>query len=162
MKPEEIEAKDIHEWAVARMKGLKLPVPRKPKNTDPEFSLPDDPDALPSPEVGQLMMRFAAWFSYSVRLLGMADSELVLVESEYKLKVNSRGIKLREELGRVSAEVVEAAVLAEDGDITEIYQRRLELLAIKTHLEARTKIYERGYSAMSRELSRRETEARLS
>ncbi len=60
MKPEEIEAKDIHEWAVARMQGLKLPVPRKPKNTDPEFSLPDDPDALPSPEVGQLMMRFAA------------------------------------------------------------------------------------------------------
>lgn len=162
MKPEKIKAKDIHSWAVGRMKGLKLPVPRKPKGTDPEFSLPDDPDALPSPEISQLMFQFADWFSFIVRQLGMADSELVLVEEEYKLKVNSRGIKLREKLGRVSADVIEAAVLAENGDLTEIYQRRLELLAIKAHLEARAKIYDCGKQAMSRELSRRETEARTS
>lgn len=162
MKPEEIKAKDINEWAMGRIKGLGLPLPRKSKGTDPEFSFPDDPDEMTSTEVGQLMFRFADWFAYATRLLGMVDSELVLVESEYKLKVNMRGIKLREKLGRVSADVIESAVLAKDGDITEIYKRRLELLAIKTHLEARTKIYERGYQAMSRELTRREMGTRLS
>ncbi|KKK58347.1 hypothetical protein LCGC14_3045360, partial [marine sediment metagenome] len=82
-----LNAQEIHDWATERVNAQRLPLPSKPKNNEPEYEFPTDPSSLTSTELGQLMLRFASWYGYTVRLLGTADSELTLVDAELKLTV---------------------------------------------------------------------------
>ena len=116
------------------------------------------------------MLKLAGFYGYAARLLGLLESELVLVESEYRLGINAAGLHLRgsESFGkRPSAEVVEAAVVTAEeehgdhSDLLDLRHRRLELLAVKAQLESRLLIYDKGYAALSREQSRREVESRV-
>lgn len=158
---EDFDAQQTHEWATKAIRAQRLPLPARPKSKDPEFEFPTDPAAVNDVQLGQLMLRFTSWFTWAVRLLGIAESELTLVDTELRLKVNQHGLEVRETLGRVNADVVEAAVLKERPDLKSMNKRRAELTAVRIQLESRLKIYERGYQALSRELSRREMEARL-
>ena len=162
MKAVEISGKDIYDWATAKVEKLRLPVPTKPSFPSPEFELPDDPNRLTSTELGQLMLRMTAFYGYCLRMLGMVESELCVVEAEYKIKVHTASLEVRKEMeGRPAVDVVEAAVLAQNEDLTPLYKRRLELMAIRQQLDARLKIYEKCGSTLSRELSRREVETRI-
>lgn len=158
----EVGTEELLEWAQKKMAKQGLPLPTKPKGKDVEFVYPEDPSKLVSIAVGQWMSKFTAWYTYTTSLLGRVASELVPVEAEYKLEINS----LRSEVlpgmpGRPAAEVVEAEVLKRHDELGPLYERRLQLMTIKEALEARARIYERGYQAMSRELSRREMEAKI-
>jgi len=162
MKPSEVSAKDVQEWASDRLSKQRIPLPKQPKAKEAEFVLPEDPDDLTLSELGQHMLRLNAYFAYTRRLLGILEGELVPVEAEYKLKINMGRASLGEELGkRPGYDTVEAAVLADNEELGPLYERRLQLLAVKTQLQARLDIYERSWTALSREQSRRELEARL-
>jgi len=143
------------------MRKQRLPLPKRPRIKDEEYELPDDFSTLNNVELGQLMSRFASWLGYGQRLLGLAESELVLVESEYRLRVNAAGVAVREELGRVSQDVIADVVLERNEDLTPLYKRKLELTTVKVQLESRLRTYERAWNALSRELSRRELEAKI-
>lgn len=160
MRATDVTTDDVLKWAREKMEKKRLPLPKRPRGKNPEFAFPDDPDTLSSNELGQLMMRMTSFFGYAQRLFGLADSEFALVDIEYKVKINAAGIAVREKLGRVAADVVEAAVLNESEDIGPLYERRLKLMTIRSQLESRLKIYEKLYQALSRELSRREMESR--
>ena len=138
-----------------------FPLPKRPKIKDEGCELPDDFSTLSNVELGQLMGRFASWLGYGQRLLGLCESELLLVESEYRLKVNAAGVAVREELGRVSQDVIADVVLERNEDLTPLYKRKLELTTVKVQLESRLRTYERAWNALSRELSRRELEAKI-
>jgi len=161
MKATDIKADDINRWAKDIISKKNLPIPKKPAGTDPEFTFPDDPSELSPTKLGQLMMRFTSYFGYTQWLLGLADSEFTLVDSEYKIHMNAAGIEIREALGRVAADVVEAAVLKNDSSLTPLYERRQKLMAVRIQLESRLKIYEKMNYALSRELTRRDMEARI-
>lgn len=161
MNPLELDSRQIHEWAKERVAKQGFPLPAKPKG-DGEFTFPEDPDSLTNTQLGQLMLRLSAWHSFCLRRLGEVESELLLVEAEHRLKVNVAGLKTREELpGRPAADVVESAVLAQNGDLEPLYRRRLELLTIKSQLDSRAKIYEKSWQALSRFQAMKEMEVRL-
>ena len=161
-KPSEINMGELFDQVRGKVEKHHLPLPAKPKGSDVEFDFPDDPSALHGVQLGQMMLRFAGFFAYTQRLLSVLESELVLVDAEYRLQVNVASIEVRKDLGRLSAEVIEANVLADNEALTLLYKRRLELLSIKKLLEGRLSVYEKMGYALSRELSRREMEARLS
>ncbi len=162
MKPTDVDSEEIMEWAKEKMKKQRLPTPKKPSYTDPKLEFPDDPDDLSSNQLGQSMLKMTAYLGWAISLYGIADSEYALVDSEYRVNVNSLGIEKRKELGRLSADVIEAAVLADNGSLGELYERRLKLQTVRIQLDNRIKIYEKYYAALSRELSRRELEAKTS
>ena len=140
----------------------RLPVPTRPADKDPEFVYPTDPADLTSIELGQWMARCNGYYVYAVRTLGTIESKLIAVEAEYRLRINAGRQEAVERIGgRPAAEVVEAEVLRHSEGITPLYKRRLQLLAIKAQLEARARIYEKSFQGLSRELSRREMEARI-
>lgn len=162
MDVSEVTADEIIKTADAFVSKQRLPAPTKPTDRDPEFTYPTDPADLTSIELGQWMARFNGYFVYAVRTLGAVESKLVAVEAEYRLRINAGRQGVVNRLGgRPSAEVVEAEVLLASGDIAPLYKRRLQLLAAKAQLEARARIYEKSFQALSRELSRREMEARI-
>jgi len=163
MSATKVSSAEIQAWAKDKMSKQRLPLPTKPKGKDVEFVYPEDPSLLQSIEVGQHMSRFTAWFSYTVSLLGRITSELVLVEAEYRREIDSRCSEVLVDLpGKPTIKVIEAEVLKQHDELGPLYERRLQLMTIKETLESRVKIYERGYQAMSRELSRREMEAKIS
>jgi hypothetical protein len=163
MNATEVSSAEIQAWAESKMSKQRLPLPTKPKGKDVEFAYPEDPSLLQSIEIGQWMSKFTGWFTYTTSLLGRVTSELVLIEAEYRLQINSRRADVIDDLpgSRPAAEVVEAEVLKQHDELGPLYERRLQLMTIKETLESRARIYERGYQAMSRELSRREMEAKV-
>ncbi len=162
MNATEVSSAEIQAWAEGKMGKQGLPLPTKPKGKDPKFEYPEDPSKLVSIEIGQWLAKFTGWLTWTMSLLGKITSELLLVEAEYKLKINSfRSEVLADLPGRPAAEVVEAEVLTQHDELGALYERRLQLMTIKETLDARARIYERGYQFMSRELSRREMEAKL-
>lgn len=162
MKPTEVSATDVQEWANDRLSKQRVPLPRQPRAKESEFALPEDPDDLTLSELGQHMLRLNAYFAYARRLLGVLEGELVPIEAEYKLKINASRVTLGDELGkRPGFDTVEAAVLTTNEELGPLYERRLRLLTIKAGLQARLDIYESSWKALSREQSRRELEAHL-
>ena len=164
MRATDVDSKEIDEWAKGRIAKHRLPLPKRPKGSSPEFDFPDDPSKLSNAELGQQMLRFASFFGYAQRRFGIVEARYVLVDAEYTTKVNVAGIQIRESeaLGkRPSAEVVEAAVLRDNKELAPLYRRRLQLLTLRVRLESLIKIYERLYAALSRELSRRELESHI-
>ena len=161
MKLNDVNADEINTWAGERIAKQNLPLPAKPRYEDPEFQFPDDPADLTMMQLGQLMLRFAGFLGYSIHLLGLAESELTLVESELNGKVAGLSGPVRTALGRVKAEVIENAVLSNNPQLIPLHKRRLELTAIITRLGSMTKIYEKMYQALSRDLARREVESRV-
>lgn len=140
-----------------------LPLPKKPNFTDKEFEVPTDPDSITTVELGQKMMQASAFYSYAKRLLGVLEAELIPLEAEYKLRVITRGNILRRDptFKSRSAEIIEAEVLSNNEDLLPLYERKVELLSIKSILESRADIYDRVYVTLSRELSRRGIESRV-
>jgi hypothetical protein len=156
-----MDANKIHEQVLEKMSKSGFPAPTKPSFEDAEIALPPDPSELTSIELAQKLSKSAAWFSYCQYRLGQVESELVLQQAEYKVKLNLASIPVREELGRQNADVIEAAVLGGSTEILTIYERIAELTSIKESLEARLSVYDKFYSALSREQSRRDTESRV-
>ena len=158
----DVDSGEIKEWAEGKMARQGLPLPAKPKGKDPTFEYPEDPSKLTPVEIGQWMSRFAGWFNYATSLLGRVASELVPVDSEYRLRVNALRADVLDRLpSRPAAEVVESEMLKRHDGLAPLYKRRLELMTVEKTLEARVRMYERGYQAMSRELTRREMEGKI-
>ncbi len=158
----DVNSDEIKEWANNKMARQGLPVPVKPHGGDPEFEYPEDPSKLTPVQIGQWMAKFTGWFNYATTLLGRVASELVPVEAEYRLKVNTLRADVLDGLpSRPAAEVVESEVLKGHDELGPLYKRRLELQTVEKILDARVKIYDRGYQAMSRELTRREMEGKI-
>ncbi len=157
----DVDSGEVKEWAEGRMARQGLPTPRKPDGGQ-EFEYPEDPSRLSPVEIGQWMARFTGWFNYATTLLGRVASELVPVEAEYRLRVNALRAGVLDGLpSRPAAEVVESEVLTRHDELGPLYKRRLELMTVEKTLEARVRTYDRGYQAMSRELTRREMEGKI-
>ena len=156
-----MDANKIHEQVLEKMSKSGFPAPSKPSTHDSEMTLPPDPSVLTSIELAQRLSKSASWFSYCQYRLGQVESELVLQHAEYKIELNLASIPIRQELGRQNADVIEAAVIASKPELEIIYARIAELTSIKETLEARLSVYDKFYSALSREQSRRDTESRV-
>ncbi len=156
-----MDANKIYKKVEDKMSKSGFPIPSKPSSDDFEIQLPPDPSTITSIELAQKLSRSAAWHSYCTYRLGQVESELVLLEAEYRLHLNQASIPIRESLGRQNAEVIEAATLEKHEELMPQYIRIMELKSIKEVLDARVSVYDKFYSALSREQSRRDTESRV-
>ena len=156
-----MDANKIHEQVLEKMSKSGFPAPSKPSSKDEEITLPPDPSVLTSIELAQKLSKAAGWFSYCQYRLGQVESELVLQEAEYKIKLNLASIPIRQKLGRQNADVIEATVIADNPELEVKFSRIAELTSIKESLESRLSVYDKFYSALSREQSRRDTESRV-
>lgn len=146
----------IYDWAKKKLLEHRIPLPKSPKSDVADYEFPEDPDALTSTELGQLMLRCAAYAGRRNVQLGVLESELVALDREYKLKVGTLGLGIREELGgRPSQETVEFAVLNKHPELLPLYKRITELETIRANLKRQIETYQLHWQALSRELSRR-------
>ena len=127
---------EVLERVQKQIYDLHLPVPPQPSTEDVEMQLPEDPDKLTSTQLAQKMSRSSSWFGYVQRLLGILESELILIETEYKLEMNVLGVEIRDKLGKVNKDVIEACVLKSHDELMPLYTRIQELKSIKATVKS--------------------------
>ena len=143
----------------AYMEKMRLPRPERPESFGETYEFPDDPSALSDTALGQLMLRLAAYYSYSIVLLGTVDSELALLEAFCKDAVAK--FRLENELGRLNADMVEATAAAIDPNIADLRNRKIRRGAVQNRLKSYTESYQFQYNALSRELTRRSSSYKM-
>lgn len=157
----DFSGKEIFEWSIAKMKASRIPIPAMPDGKDEQYEFPENPDDLTHTELGQLMLRIAAYGGKRNVQLGILESELVALDREYKLKIGVFGIEIREEMGgRPSHETVEFGVLERHEELMPLYKRMTELEVVRANLRRQCETYQEHWKALSRELSRRYDESK--
>jgi hypothetical protein len=156
---EEVEQFRVMQKAQAKLKKAGLPKPTQYRDDEDEPLDPKLRADLPSisnAELGVLMGQFVAMCEYAAYAAAVADvnrttalSILNFVEAKVRLS-KSGTVRQRADKTEVDPRVVAAR--------TEFLERD----AVATLTAALQKNYERGYTALSREISRRQVEAEIS
>ena len=146
MKPEEIT-----KWARDKVKELKVSIP----------DFPEDHTAIGNVELQQYMSRFSGAYAWSSRRVGLTEIDYTAASEVLTNELNIKGLKYREGLGRVSVDVVNAAVLEGDEELRDLNLQVMKLKALLTLLETSSRICDKLWQALSREQARREMESRL-
>lgn len=158
---DDFDGKGIFKWSIDKMRSSRIPIPAMPDGKDEEYEFPENPDELSSTELGQLMLQVAAYGGKRNVQMGILESELVALDSEYKLKIGVYGVEIRESIGgRPSQETVEYAVLERHPELMPVYKRTTELKTVQANLRRQIETYQMHWQALSRELSRRFDESR--
>lgn len=143
---------------------FKLANPIRPENFGKDFSFPEDLHIISVAELGKLMGQLAAFRGYVTRLLGTQESIQVLVNSTYEVMLGSAMYEISKEARegpRLVKDILMALALESSEDLMWLWNEKNSLEAITVKLRSQLTIYDQHYAALSRELSRRDTEARL-
>lgn len=143
------------------IKDHKLPVPRRPEGFGSEYDFPTDPRVLTGIELSQIMLRMAAYRGYCHLLLGQQDVELSSFQSVYDIMLGkAMNDKAAASSRKLVKEVLRAVTISDDDQLRRLTRSLTEREAVVKRLEHQLKIYEDHLFALSREQSRRESEAR--
>lgn len=142
---------EVQAYGVQSMKQKGLPLPKKPKSDEPEW--PDDISSAPDPLLGKLLGYYAAVVAWSHMHLAQLDVRRTMTHEAEKTE------KLIQQLqaeGRTQKEREAEALTSEEVAARQLihHKRMMEWKlanAIHQGLEAK-------YKAVSREISRRETQ----
>lgn len=154
--------RDLIREADERVGQLRLPRMRKPEHLGEEYTFPSDASRLTGLELASLSLKLSGWYSYLLQELGREDSELGAIESVYEA---SLGVKMHEkarsyERNKPVKETLKALVLDEDKQLAALHRVILRRRMVLRRLEAQSEIYREQLNRLSREQSRRESEAR--
>ncbi len=145
------------------VKGLGFPKMQRPTGLGEEYAFPTSARQLTSTQLGDLSLKLGSWYSWLLEVLGKEETEFTAFETVFELKVSAASNTIRRGLpaGRAPAqEVLRALAIEQDQQLLGL-QRTLILRRAKIQrLEAQAKIYTEQLSRLSREQSRRDTDAR--
>lgn len=134
------------------------PLPMKPKSFGKEYDFPEDIGNIPSMQLGNWLLKLAAWRGYTVRLLAQVEMEHTILDETFNAKVTKQLAGASEK--RVTKDQAVGKVLAdlEDSQLkAKVIEKHGQLVGLKRILE----IYTVQFEAVSREISRRGIEAKV-
>lgn len=137
----------------------------QPKDLNENYDFPTKVSNISFAELGSLQLKLTAWLSYTLDILGTQEMELSSFETVYSIILNNKMLQYKKAMsdskGAIPKEMIEAACINEDAELQKQTQNLITRRAIITKLNSQIKIYEKSLNALSREQSRRESEARL-
>lgn len=162
----------VDSWSVGQvvkesekfMRGLGLPVMERPRSLGSQYAFPTDLKELTSHQLGQLQLQLTAYYTYSVGVLGQERGTIGAFEEVFNIKL---GVAMQQEADRhvrrtPVKEILRAVAITNDPWLNKMSK----LLIARKHraglLEVQANIYHEQLVRLSREQSRRESEARFS
>ena len=133
--------------------------------TEKGYKFPTDVRALTSIELGNLHLQLTEWCTHTMDILGGQEMELSGFESLYEIQLGHATLEHKkttsEIRGAIPKEMIQASCILGSEALKKQTQNLITRKAIVQRLTNQVKIYEKQLSALSREQSRRESEARL-
>lgn len=156
---------EAYESAIKRsrelMKQIGVPSPRRPAGLEEDYEFPTDPAALSSNELGRKMLALMAWYGYSTKHLGVQDAELTTMNAVFNILIGKAMVDVQKSSPiKMVKDQLFAASLDRDPDLLDFYQRMLQKQTFADTLRAQVQVYEKQWSALSREQSRRSEDHR--
>lgn len=164
----------MSEWSIKNLmtsvesflKDVGLPVMEVPATLHSTYSM-DDIASLRSDELGELSLRISSWLAYGLRVQGREESELDNFEEVYNIKLWDAVAEKRREVNNVKTPLVltkeelRSKVIEEDEDLARTTRALMDRRTRVSLLKTQNNIYAEQIQRLSREQSRRESEARL-
>ncbi len=144
--------------------GLGLPRNLRPEGLTGEYAFPDSVGDLTSVQIGRWQLQLTAWHTYAKYELARQESELAAIEETFGIAL---GLYMQDRMDEAPAGrkpsvlMLKARAIKEDETLTRVQHSLVERRMIVTRLGAQCEIYESQRQTMSREQSRRESEARI-
>lgn len=142
---------------------LGLPVEARPTGMGKEYAFPEDVSKLTSHELARHSSQMERAWSYGSQRLSRDEDELTEFENLYEIKV---GLRMHEESGRIQGrqpvkEILRALAIEGDPELKQLTRNLVVRRLSVKRLATQVKIYQSHLVRLSREQSRRESEARL-
>jgi hypothetical protein len=157
-----MDGRGLYESARDKVALHRLPNPTRPKAGEPQYTFPQSPGNLTSEQLGAMMLRLAGYLGYLLVKQGEVEAELIGVDAQFDTNIAALIPAIRAEHGRLNKEEVRALAVNADIDLRKLYERLTELRSVEAILRGKIAAYTQHFQALSREQSRRDTEARAS
>lgn len=146
------------------MKGLGLPVMERPESLGSSYVFPTDLKELTGPQLGRLQLQLTAYYTYSVGVLGQEMGTIGAFQEVFDIKL---GVAMQEEADRhirrtPVKEILRAIAITNDKWLNRMSKSLISRKHRAKLLEVQSNIYHEQLVRLSREQSRRESEARFS
>lgn len=146
------------------MKGLGLPVMERPYSLGTNYAFPTDLKELTSGQLGQLQLQLTAYYTYSVGVLGKEMGTIGAFQEVFDIKL---GVAMQAEADRhirrtPVKEILRAVAISNDKWLNKMSKSLIARKHRAKLLEVQSNIYHEQLVRLSREQSRRESEARFS
>ena len=133
------------------------PLPLKPKSFGKEYEFPEEVSNIPSLQLGNWLLKLAAWRGYTIRIVARIEMEYTIMDETFNAKVTKQLAQTSDK--RITKEQAVGKVLSDPEDTklkVKVIEKHGQLVALKRILE----IYTTQFEAISREISRRGIESR--
>lgn len=144
---------------------INFPIMDKPEGFGSSYTFPSDVSRLRWDDLGNLQLMLGGWLSYGLRLQGKEETELSVFETVYDIKLWAR---IADENGKhpvtkraLTKDELRGKIVEEDEQLTKLTQALILRRAKVQTLKTQNQIFSEQLTRLSREQSRRESEARL-
>lgn len=143
-----------------------LPQMNPPKGFGSAYDFPSDLRGLTSLALGELQIKLAGYYTYTLQLIGELESELGALRATYDISLGMQMQALQDGRGsgkgsRVLKENLRAMAISGDvlirGATEQLFTREATLSRVK----AQSEVYGEQVARLSREQTRQEMEARI-
>jgi hypothetical protein len=142
------------------MRGLNMPAMRKPVGHESEYDFPTDVTVLRSPQLGALQLRLAAWYTYSLSIIGREESELGVFKEIFDVKVGAAmAVEKTRHDKLVAKEILRSICIQNVLELRKLHKAILARQHRVDLIKAQANVYHEQLVRLSREQSRRESEA---
>jgi len=152
------EDKIIHSIETEIMNKFSLP--QKPKTFGEEYLFPEDTSNITSVELGNWLFKLASWKGYALRLIAIAEMEKSVLEDIFNTSL-ARRIGELDRGDRSTKELALGKIIGKDGEMRKKKAKLIEKDAEVTSLRRLVEIYSFQFDAISREITRRNSENRI-
>ncbi len=143
-----------------------LPVMNAPTGFGSAYDFPTNVGPLTSLQLGDLQVKLAGYYTYTLQLLGEQDSALGALRSSYEISLGMQMQALQDGRGtgtgsRVNKDNLRALAISNDDLLRRATEQLIAREATVTRLRAQSAVYSEQLTRLSREQTRREMESRI-
>lgn len=144
------------------MKTLAFPRMKRPDGLGEEYSFPSSAAQITDFELGSLQLRIEGWRDYTLRELADEEADLGTVETAYNISLGMKMQRVADtyEKNKPVNDILRAMAIQNDPQLKSLTRYIMEKKAIIRKTVAQLEIYKEQINRLSREQSRRESEAK--
>ena len=162
------DATERSEWTLGgamasveqKLEALGLPKMTAPAGLNEEYTFPSDVGNLTNIALGTLQLKLTGFYSYTNLILGTEESKLGALEMVFDQRI---GVAMNDVATSSEKRIIKEAQrsLAIDGDpkLKQMLELIIERRALVKRLDVQAEVYKEQVVRLSREQSRRESEA---
>lgn len=169
-EPAAIEDEVREPWSIEKVQRetetwlarFKMPLMKRPEGLEREYTFPTDPRTLSSQQLGQIQLQLTAWLTYLLGVIGKEEADLGAFEEVLEVRLGyAMGDEKTRHTGVTPKEILRARCIRDQADLNRLHKTVIGRQHRLRRIKAQGEVYKEQVVRLSREQSRRESEASI-